>query len=78
MTQEVQVDYSRTVAAHAKVKRVNQAGIHFYRYDYQDGRPAVVAISCVNKKDGSLTSGLELQIPIEDVDKVIEALKQFR
>lgn len=74
MTDEIQVNYSRTVRAHAKIQGINQAGIHFWRYDSLN----VIAVSCVNKKNGLLTSGLELQIPIEDLDQVIDALNKLR
>lgn len=74
---EKQVNYSRTVKAHAKIKGVNQAGIHFMKmYNHNDSK-GVIEISCVNKKDGKLTSGLALQIPREDLEAVIEALKEL-
>lgn len=78
MTDEVKVHYTRTVRAYAKVHGINQAGIHFMKLYNRSDPNAVIEISCINKKDGKLTTGLALQIPREDLDNVIDALKQMR
>jgi hypothetical protein len=71
-----QIDYTRTVRARAMNKSPNQKGLYLTD-EHWDNKKDVVSIMSVNAKDGNVTSHLWLQIPKENLQDVIDALKQF-
>lgn len=68
MTQYQTVKYSRTVHAR-KQHSVKQSGIEF------SSNGDTIDIFCINEKTNSITTYLRMQIPREDLGKVVEALK---
>lgn len=72
MGSTIEVKYSRAVHSRFKTAFVNQAGIHMQRGE------AEVLLYSINKKDGWPTTGVHMNIPVEDIDKIIEALKQMK
>lgn len=71
MIQEVK--YKRAVKAYAMSKSVSQSGLHI-----NDGLANnTVSLHSINTKDGKVTSHLMLQIPKENLQEVIDALKLF-
>lgn len=67
-----QVDYNRVVGARGGRKWVNQKGIIVGRSNDR------VQLHSVNAKDGRQTTDLRLEIPLESVEDVINALRQFK
>ena len=68
----MRVDYSRVVESVAMSKRPNQNGMVIVK----DGDK--VFLHATNPKTNEVTSYLMLQIPIEDIDKVIDALNKIK
>lgn len=82
----IQVDYSRSVASRAMNKTPEQKGLALSvvsAYRWEDGKKVDVGcksikLECINKKLGKITTDLYLSIPVEDIDKVIEALQKLK
>ncbi len=70
--------YSRNVEARAMSKSPNSAGMIISFLEYPDYlKDKVIRLRSINVKDSKPTSHLELQIPKEDIGKVIDALMKF-
>lgn len=83
------VEYSRTVESEAMSKGPKQNGMYLsiktlgwgYDANKKYGRipiPPVVVLQGRNPKTNSQTSHLKLEIPVEDIDKLIEQLIAIR
>lgn len=81
----IEVKYKRVVHSKCAIKYPNQNGINIsrgrvtewtgekYGSDY-----SIVSLNATNPRTNQETTHLELQIPIEDIDSVIEALKAIK
>lgn len=66
------IKYSRTVESVAMSKNPTQIGLIVNSTD------GIIHLNAVNAKTGTKTSYLEMQIPVEDLDKVIEVLEAYK
>ncbi len=73
----VQVDYPRIVQSVAMSKWPNQNGIIFTLPDQTSGYKDRMRINATNPKTGE-TSYLEMQVPMESIDNIIDALTQIK
>lgn len=72
-----QINYRRNVKARAMSKSPCQAGMELEDESYYSDGGKNVVLHSINAKDGKVTSHLHLQIPKEDINRVIEALKHY-
>lgn len=66
------IRYHRTVTSAAMSKRPRQNGLSL---DYEDG---LITVQAINPKTGDITSHLRMEIPIENLQQVIDALMCFK
>lgn len=72
------VSYQRPVSARGGRKSPNSRGIELEDESwYAEGGKNII-VHNLNRKDGYRTTDLHLVIPKENIDEVIEALKQFK
>lgn len=72
ITRSISVPFTRTVMAIKGGKCVAQQGVNISKKEDD------ITIYCLNKKDGGITTRLRIEIPMESLDSVIEALKQMK
>lgn len=68
-----QIDYNRIVDAQGGRKWVNQKGIRVLF----EAHTKTIKLHSINAKDGRQTTDLRLEIPVEHINEVIDALKQY-
>lgn len=82
----MRINYDRNVRSEAMSKAPKQSGIQFDVVTnnifkdgkWQDEGDKVITVSAINPKTNDVTSHLHMQIPIEKLDEVIEALTKIK
>lgn len=73
------IDYPRVVASRAIHKHPNQSGLHLQKLK---GSPFwqsdnSIRLEAINPKTNTITTGLYLEIPVESVSDLIQALQEL-